>query len=89
MCIDKNRINQIIEERKIIPVYDDNAVDAKCQELIDALGDNEEEVYKFIESADVETFIYINEIYEEIVDKFNSERLDNLFIQKKQVMFNV
>ncbi|MBQ5994314.1 MAG: hypothetical protein IJL63_00480 [Clostridia bacterium] len=76
-------IQKIIEERKRIPAYDEQSAEDKCQELLAALGDDENEVYEFIKSADDDMFIYLTEIYEEIIEKFESDRIDNLFVNRE------
>ncbi len=80
--INIEQINTIIEERKQIPTYDDMSTMYKWDELMAALGDNEEDVYNYLSSIDDDIFYWIEEIYEEIIEKFQSERIEELFINR-------
>jgi len=80
--IDVEKIAQLIEERKQIPAYDDMSTMYKWDELMAALGDNEEDVYNYLSSIDDDIFYWIEEIYEEIIEKFQSERIEELFINR-------
>lgn len=77
-----DKINKLIEERKQIPSYDDMSTMYKWDEILAALGDNEEDVYSYLSSVDDDIFYWIEEIYEEIIEKFRSERIENLFVKR-------
>lgn len=79
--INPDEINKIIEERKQIPSYDDMSTMYKWDELMAALGDDENDVYTYLSSVEDEVFFWIEEIYEEIIEKFPSERIEELFIK--------
>ncbi len=80
--INIEQINIIIEERKQIPVYDDMSTMYKWDELMAALGDDEDDIYNYLSSIDDDIFYWIEEIYEEIIEKFPSERIEELFIKR-------
>ncbi|MGN0173026.1 MAG: hypothetical protein ACI39F_01155 [Acutalibacteraceae bacterium] len=77
--IDIKKVKKIIKERKKIYVNDDVRTREKWNELLDALGNDEEELYNFLKSIDDDTLSWINEIYEEIVEKFPSDRINDEF----------
>ncbi len=77
-----DKINKLIEERKQIPSYDDMNTIYKWDEILAVLGDNEEDVYNYLYSIDDDIFYWIEEIYEEITEKFQSERIEELFIKR-------
>lgn len=79
VVIDVEKIEQLIEERKQIPVYDDISALSKAEDIFLALGDDEDEVYKYLKSLDWETFDWMTECYEEISAKFDSDRIEELF----------
>lgn len=79
--INPDEINKIIEERKKIPAYDDMSTMYKWDELMAALGDDENDVYNYLSSVEDEVFFWIEEIYEEIIEKFPSERIEEIFIR--------
>lgn len=77
-----DEINKLIEDRKQIPSYDDMNTIYKWDEILAALGDNEEDVYNYLYSIDDDIFYWLEEIYEEITEKFQSERIEELFIKR-------
>ena len=79
--INPDKINKIIEERKQIPTYDDMSVMYKWDELMAALGDDEDDIFNYLSSIDDDVFYWIEEIYEEIIEKFPSERIEELFVK--------
>ncbi len=79
--VDKSKIEELINERKAIPVYDDMSTMYKWDELVAALGDDEVDVFDYLSSIEDEVFFWIEEIYEEIIEKFPSERIEELFVK--------
>lgn len=79
--INPDEINKIIEERKQIPDYDDMSTMYKWDELVAALGDDEDDVFDYLSSIEDEVFFWIEEVYEEIIEKFPSERIEELFVK--------
>lgn len=77
--INKLNIEKLLKKRKVVPVYNDiDAMDI-AEDIFIALGDDEEEVYEYLSSLDEDTFGWFDEIYEEISEKFNSDRIEELF----------
>lgn len=79
--IDKSKIEELINERKAIPSYDDMSTMYKWDELMAVLGEDEDDVFHYLSSIDDDIFYWIEEIYEEIVGKFQSERIEELFVK--------
>lgn len=77
--IDKSKIEKLINKRKAIPSYNDIDAMDKAEDIFFALGDDEDEVFEFLSSIDEDTFGWIDESYEEISAKFNSDRIEELF----------
>ena len=78
--IDIKKVKKIIKERKKLSLYDEFGLEKKWKELLEALGNDEEEVYNFLMSIDDELKPWIEEIYEEITEKFPTERIEDAFI---------
>ncbi len=79
--IDIEKITQILDEGAS-PEYCNDVTRYKYTEkLLSALGNDKEEVLDFLISVDAEAFYYIDEIYEELVEKFGEE-VDEIFLSR-------
>ncbi len=79
--IDLEKITQILDEGAT-PEYCNDVTRYKYTEkLISALGNDKDDVLDFLISADDETFYYLDEIYEELVEKFGEE-VDEIFLSR-------
>ena len=83
--VDNQKISKIISERKKAHINDPDIENKYWIPMIEALGDNENDVIKYLSTIDDETFSWISEIYEEIVSKFPSKDMENVFKRVKQI----
>ena len=76
--INTEKIIQILDEGTD-PEYCNDVVRHKyTKKLISALGNDKDEVLEFLISVDDKTFCYLDEVYEELVEKFGEE-VDDIF----------
>lgn len=86
MSIEVNKIKAIIDERQAISPNNEVAVEKKQDELFEALGDNEQEIRKFLNICTVDELKYISEVFEDIYRKFpNDDMWDFLEILERKV----
>lgn len=71
--IDKDKVSKLIAGRNSIEYYDEIRIDEYRENLIQLLGDDKGEVIDFINSADEDTIFALDEIYEELVEKFGED----------------
>jgi len=76
--VDTEKYNQLLEERKALHV-NDPIVDEYYDKMVEALGDDEQDIIDFINSLDDNTKMWIEEIYEEVVEKFPSDAMEAVF----------
>lgn len=82
--IDKKKIEKLLKDRKTfwsgqgmtdIPEYDEQYTEP----LVEALGDDEEEIKQFLRECNKEDLLYMSEIFEHIYEKFlNDDMYDFL-----------
>lgn len=60
--------------------------------MFKALGEDEDEIIEFMDNADKETLKYLYSVYEYIMDKFPSKKMDKAidrYLENYQKAFNV
>ncbi len=77
--IDFERIKEIIEERKKAHVNDPDIEKKYWIPLLNALGDDENEIIEYLNELDDDTVSWFSEIYEEVVSKFPSKEMEEIF----------
>lgn len=80
--VDAKKIASLIDDSVNIYIHDDKARERYRKKLIDAIGENKEEVVAFLTSTDADTLYMLDEIYEELVEKFGEE-IDDIFINSE------
>ena len=76
---DVNRINKLLDERKTFWKGNDcldgcHIFEEKYVEpMLEAIGDSEEEIKKFLINCSKEDLIYMSEFFESIYEKFNND----------------
>lgn len=80
--VDAKKIASLINESVNIYINDDKSRERYRKKLVDAIGENKEEVVAFLDSADADTLYMLDEIYEELAEKFGEE-IDDIFINSK------
>jgi len=77
--INLNVINKLLQERKSFWKKNDcldrcHIFDEKYVEpMLEAIGNNEEEIKKFLRNCNNEDLVYMSEFFEDIYDRFNNE----------------
>lgn len=77
--INLNVINKLLQERKSFWKKNDcldrcHIFDEKYVEpMLEAIGNNEEEIKKFLRNCSNEDLVYMSEFFEDIYDRFNNE----------------
>ena len=71
--IDKKKINDLLNSSANVPLNNESARKTYRDNLLSELGDNKEDVILFISSADEDTRYMLDEIYEELVEKFGED----------------
>ena len=77
--IDFERIKEIIEERKKAHINDPDIEKKYWIPLLNALGDDENEIIEYLNELDDDTVSWFSEIYEEVVSKFPSKEMEEIF----------
>lgn len=77
--INLNVINKLLQERKSFwkknecldrcHIFDEKYVEP----MLEAIGNNEEEIKKFLRNCSNEDLVYMSEFFEDIYDRFNNE----------------
>ena len=77
--INLNVINKLLQERKSFWKKNDcldrcHIFDEKYVEpMLEAIGNNEEEIKKFLRNCSNEDLVYMSEFFEDIYERFNNE----------------
>ena len=71
--IDKKKIEELLNSSSNVPLNNESARKAYRDNLLFELGDDKEEVIQFISNADADTRYMLDEIYEELVEKFGED----------------
>ena len=71
--IDKKKIEKLLNSSSNVPLNNENARKSYRDNLLSELGDDKEEVILFISNADADTRYMLDEIYEELVEKFGED----------------
>jgi len=77
--INLNVINKLLQERKSFWKKNDcldrcHIFDEKYVEpMLEAFGNNEEEIKKFLRNCSNEDLVYMSEFFEDIYERFNNE----------------
>lgn len=77
--IDKKKIEELFNYSATIPLNNEGLRKEYRDNLLSELGDNKEEVILFISNADDDTRFMLDEIYEELAEKFGEEIDDVLY----------
>lgn len=76
---DVNRLNELLGDRKTFRKENDcldrcHIFEEKFQiPMLEAIGDNEEEIKEFLRNCDKEDLLYMSEFFENIYERFNNE----------------
>lgn len=76
--IDAKKIASLIDNSASIHVNDEASREKYRESLVEAMGENKEEVKAFLINADANTFYMLDEVYEELAEKFGEE-IDDIF----------
>lgn len=80
MKINKDKILRLMDKRMHSDELDSpDAFNGYLQDVVDAMGDDEEEVLEFLKSLDETQASFADEFYEETVEKFPSEAIEEWF----------
>lgn len=71
--INKDKVSELMAGRNSIEYYDEFRITEYRENLIRLLGDDKGEVIDFINSADEDTLFALDEIYEELIEKFGED----------------
>lgn len=77
--VDFKRINEIIKHRKKAHINDPDIEKKYWIPLLNALGDDENEIIGYLNELDDDTASWFSEIYEEVVSKFPSKEMEEVF----------
>lgn len=77
--VDKNSIKRIIDNRKKAHVNDPDIENKYWIPLVEALGDNEDDIIKYLNELNDEDAAWFSEIYEEVTEKFPSSQMETAF----------
>ena len=75
MAVDNEKIKAVIANRRKLHIEDDSAIESAWDELFAALGDDEEEIKKYLSSCNPYYLEWFSEIFEEIYGKFMNESM--------------
>lgn len=71
--IDKKKIEKLLDDSAKIPLNAEAARKTYRDNILSELGDNKQEVITLISNADTDTRYMLDEIYEELIDKFGED----------------
>ncbi len=71
--IDKKKIEELLNSSSNVPLNNESARKAYRDNLLSELGEDKEKVIQFITNADADTRYMLDEIYEELVEKFGED----------------
>lgn len=77
--VDEKRIYEIIEKRRKAHPEDPRKEKLFWIPLRDALGDDEQDALSYLKNVDGEKTVFLSEIYEEVVEKFPSDEMEDVF----------
>lgn len=77
--IDTDKIQKIICERKKAHINDPDIEKKYWIPLLNALGEDENDIIEYLEKLDDDTVTWFSEIYEEVTEKFPSKKMEEIF----------
>lgn len=77
--VNQKEILKIIKDRKKAHPEDPRKEELFWIPLRDALGDDEQDALSYLKNVDGEKVVFFSEIYEEVVEKFPSDEMEDVF----------
>lgn len=77
--IDAKKIQKIISERKKAHINDPDIEKKYWIPLLNALGEDEDDIIDYLESLEDDVASWFSEIYEEVIEKFPSDEMKKVF----------
>jgi len=74
--INKEKFYKTIEKRKSLHINYPNLEEEVWKPRLEALGEDEDEIIEFMDSADNEVLEALWSVYDDLMDKFPSEKMD-------------
>lgn len=74
--VDIEKFNEIIEKERTLPVNYPWYRRDIWEPMLESLGENEDDIIEFMDNADKNTLDNLFSIYDDIIDKFPSEKMD-------------
>lgn len=74
--INKEKFYETIEKRKSLNINYPNLEEEVWQPRLEALGEDEDEIIEFMDNADKEVLEALWSVYDDLMDKFPSEKMD-------------
>lgn len=75
--VDKDKFYNTIKARKKLPLDYPWLERDVWQPRLEALGEDEDDIIEFMDNADEEILSALWSVYDELMDKFPSEKMDN------------
>lgn len=77
--VDVKKTQKIINERKKAHINDPDIEKKYWIPLLNALGEDEDDIIKYLESLDDDIASWFSEVYEEVIAKFPSDKIEKVF----------
>lgn len=77
--VNKKKIQKIISERKKAHINDPDIEEKYWLPLLNALGEDEDDIIDYLDSLDDDIASWFSEIYEDVIEKFPSEEMEEAF----------
>lgn len=78
--LDEKAILELMDQRISVTGLDlDFDFEGYVEQLVELLGDDEGDILDFMESVDDKYTPYFDEIYEEVIEKFPSNEMEEMF----------
>ena len=77
--VDAKKIQKIISERKKAHINDPDIEKKYWIPLLNALGEDEDDIIDYLESLEDDVASWFSEIYEEVIEKFPSDEMKKVF----------
>lgn len=74
--INKEKFYETIEKRKNLHINYPNLEEEVWRPRLEALGEDEDEIIEFMDNADKEVLEALWSVYDDLIDKFPSEKMD-------------
>lgn len=90
--VDKEKFNEIIDKEHNLPENYPWYKKDIWEPMLESLGKDEDDIIKFMDNADKETLSNLFSIYDDIMDKFPSEKMDKAidrYLENYQKVFDV